>query len=452
MNSIIGNKDTICAISSAVGAGAVALVRISGPKSEEIIRKIAPFLPAELESHRIYYGILREVASKEALDEVLISYFEHGRSFTGESSFEISTHGGVAIPKLIVQKLIEVGARHAERGEFTYRAFMNGRIDLVQAESILSLVSSETDLTAKAALRQLQGHLSKEIESIQDDLSWSLSRLEANLDFSSEFIEFEAVDAIVKRAESANIKIKNLLNTYKLGRVLSKGFRVAIVGAPNVGKSSLLNQLVQQNRAIVTPVAGTTRDTIEVEILLAGQKVTFVDTAGLRETTDEIELFGIERTQSQIRQADFVIFLYDRTNEMTKNWEGLLDGTGRQPNLLVGNKSDLVTDQKIPPDNEVFISAQSFETISPLVRQIENVIQSLSTDSNSVVLHSRQYESLRKMEYFTTLGLNLLKDNLSPEFIIAELQQAYRYSLGLLGKEFDDQILDRVFKEFCLGK
>jgi tRNA modification GTPase len=452
MNSISGNTDTICAISSAVGAGAIALVRISGAQAEPIIRKIAPFLPDALESHRLYYGFLRDPTTNENLDEVLVSYFANGKSFTGETSFEISSHGGISIPRLLVQKLIEAGARHAERGEFTYRAFMNGRIDLVQAESILSLVSSETDLTAKTALRQLQGELSKEIENIQDDLSWSLSRLEANLDFSSEFIEFEAAEAIISRTQNAHEKIQKLLRTFKLGKVLSKGFRVAIVGAPNVGKSSLLNQLVQQNRAIVTPIAGTTRDTIEADVVIAGQKVTFIDTAGLRTTTDEIELFGIERTQAQIRDADFILFLYNRTDESTNNWQTFFEGTNRQPNLVVGNKSDLVFDVKPTQQNEVFISAQTPQTIEPLVRYLENELQSLSTDVSTVVLHSRQYEALRKMEYFTALGLNLLKDNLSPEFVIAELQQAYRFSLGLLGQEFDDQILDRVFKEFCLGK
>jgi len=453
MLSIKRDQDTICALATAEGAGAVAMIRLSGPQAEVVVRKVADFLPTPVESHRVYYGILRTPDRLNEVDEVLISYFAGGRSFTGEATFEISCHGGSVISKKILRHLIEAGARMAERGEFTYRAVMCGRINLIQAESILSLVSSENELTAQMALRQLRGELSVELNIIKDNLSWALSRLEANIDFAAEFIEFAAQEAIVNKLQVALTQTKSLLETYRAGQVLQNGVQVAIVGAPNVGKSSLLNALAKEERAIVSPVAGTTRDRVEADILVAGRKVKFIDTAGLRETEDQIENIGISRTKKTIDDADIILLVYDRTDKNTLT-ELLQTKVKEKRSIYIGNKSDLVSDQDGATSSvhEIFISTQTKFGLDKLVSEIEKYIAGFSIDTGSAVLHTRQYESLIKISEATARGLNLLIENASPEFVIADLNEAYIEILRLTGDEFDDQILDRVFKEFCLGK
>jgi tRNA modification GTPase len=341
----------------------------------------------------------------------------------------------------------------AERGEFTYRAVMCGRINLIQAESILSLVSSENELTAQMALRQLRGELSAELNSIKDNLSWALSRLEANIDFAAEFIEFAAQEAIVNKLQAAHAQTKRLLDSYRAGQILQNGVQVAIVGAPNVGKSSLLNALAKEERAIVSPIAGTTRDRVEADIMVAGRKVKFIDTAGLRDTEDQIENIGIGRTKKTIEDADIVLLVYDRTDKNTRT-DLLRTNVKEKRSLYIGNKSDLVSGEESAPISaqEIYISTQTKAGLDKLISEIEKYMSGFSVDTGSAVLHTRQYESLIKVCGAIGRGLSLLIENASPEFVISELNEAYVETLKLTGEEFDDQILDRVFKEFCLGK
>ena len=283
------DKDTICASITAPGQAGISVVRVCGPTSEDITRKLCSFLPPRPESHRVYYGIAQAAPKGPALDEVLVTYFRSGRSFTGDETFEISCHGNQVIVSELLSALCAGGARMAERGEFTYRAFMNGRIDLVQAESVLDLIQSRSKRAVQAAVRQLQGGFSIRLREMLGELTWILANLEANIDFSSEDIEVAAQSVLADRTEALLVTVGALLAQQSQGRILKSGFQVALAGRPNAGKSSLLNALLEEERAIVTEVPGTTRDMVEGEISIDGYNVTLVDTAGWRETDDRVE-------------------------------------------------------------------------------------------------------------------------------------------------------------------
>lgn len=459
-------NDTICAVASPPGEGAVSIIRVSGAESLSIVRGIAPFLPQEVESHKIYYGHLIDRESNTRLDEVLLAYFAKGRSFTGESTVEIFCHGSPVVVEGVLQVLISSGARAANRGEFTFRAFMNGRIDLAQAEGVLALIQSQSARASSQALRLLGGETSKEVSLIEENLVWALSRLEANIDFASEDIEFASHDEIVGRLIGAKNRIESLLRTYKAGRILKAGLRVAIIGAPNVGKSSLLNALAEENRAIVSARPGTTRDAIAIDIQIDGHKVAFVDTAGLRDSDDEIECIGIARAHEELKKSDLVLFIYDQSApDSVEEILELYDSV--ESKLAVANKVDLIspdlnlqstfnpalldsTSAVLKPD--VCVSALSGQGISELKLKIAQHIRTQFYENNNVVMSARQFELLGRMSEFVDRGIKLALDCESPEFIISDIQAALELCMEIVGKKFDDQILDRVFKDFCLGK
>lgn len=446
--------DTICAVATPTGEGAISVIRVSGTGALACVKKIAKFLPRNPETHRVYYGHLQPVAvtdgSADVLDEVLVTYFAQGKSFTAEEALEISCHGSPAIVSSILQQLIIAGARLAQKGEFTLRAFLNGRIDLVQAEGVLALIQSQSAISARLALRQLKGGLSREIGQIEEKLSWILSRLEANIDFSAEDIEFAPQSQITDQMTEVLASVQQLISTYQAGRILRSELRVALIGAPNVGKSSLLNVLAQQDRAIVSPIAGTTRDAIEVCVELSGQKVILVDTAGIRVSTDEVESLGIQRTFAEVEEADVILFLYDVSSPDSRKELSKLKPTTK-PLLIVGNKVDIVSDASAD-NQDIYVSATKNFGIENLKDKISSHMQQNLFDSATVLLSTRHYELLKKMENSISAGLDLQKKSLSPEFIIAELQEALTLCFELLGRRFDDEILDRVFSDFCLGK
>ncbi|OFZ16670.1 MAG: tRNA uridine-5-carboxymethylaminomethyl(34) synthesis GTPase MnmE [Bdellovibrionales bacterium RBG_16_40_8] len=444
------DSDTICALATPSGVGALSVIRISGERAVQIIRNIAQFLPNDLISHRAYYGFLRDLNSDEVIDEVILTYFEKGKSFSGEESIEISCHGGHIITQQILRVLISLGTRIAQKGEFTYRAFINGRIDLPQAEAVLSVIESQTTAGAKLALRQLQGGFSASLKSIEDELVWSLSRLEANIDFSSEFIEFASQNEIILRVEKALNDTQKLLKTYNKGRILKSGLKVVLAGPPNVGKSSILNRLSKQDRAIVSSTPGTTRDTIEIEIEIDGNKVLLIDTAGIHETEEQIELQGVERALKEQEAADIILSIHDVTNPGEKI-EKFATEKSAQNIIYVGNKSDLNHDKE-KQTADIFLSASTGEGIEELFEKIKIFFNLQNEETSAVLLNARHYELLLKTEIHLSSGLKLLKGSMSPEFVISELQESFYAILEILGRRFDDDILDRIFSDFCLGK
>lgn len=458
------DEQTISALSTAPGTGGIAVIRVSGSEALAIARKLCRFLPEMPESHRVFFGICRDPETNEALDEVLVTYFADGRSFTGEETIEISCHGSQVLAATLLKALIRAGSRLARRGEFTYRAFMNGRIDLVQAESVLSLIESQTRESAKIALRQLQGELSQDFESFETALLGILAHLEASIDFSTEGLETISPSQLAAQTEDLLQKIDRLIGSYSRGRILRDGLQVALIGRPNAGKSSLLNALVREDRAIVTSVAGTTRDLVEGRVSVDGIPVTYIDTAGLRETENEIEKIGIERSRSAMARADVIFYVIDPTQQ---DWfEDVLSYLEEaNPNAyFLFNKADLDSHGELKKSvmnslektgslGRVFwVSALNSASLSAIEEMIRARIQALGAENSTAITQTRHVELLEMMRTCLKSALRLMKDESSPEFIAFELQGAIRAIHELLGKEFDEQVIDRIFKEFCLGK
>ena len=455
-----GDDDTICALSTPPGHGGIAVIRVSGSNAFKVARAVCPFLPEKPDSHRVYFGLAKDRSAQE-IDEVVVTCFADGRSFTGEETAEVSCHGSPILALTIINELIHSGARTARNGEFTYRAFMNGRLDLVQAESVLSLIESQSKPAAKVALRQLQGDLSKDFLELEDGLVWMLAHLEASIDFSTEDIEVVSADDLVNRGENLQQRIEKMLESYRHGRIIRSGLQVALVGKPNVGKSSLLNALVGEDRAIVTAEAGTTRDLVEGRISIAGVPVSFIDTAGLRETENEIEKIGIARSRRAVGEADVVFHVVDETFD-SESLNLVSKKTPDQTHYVLINKVDLPELSHKVGEIESAASSAGAKTISVSAKTgqgldqvralLQTRIQSDVLASGHLVTQARHAELLKKIHGSLLKGNSLIKADSSPEFIAFELQEAIHSIHELLGKEFNEQIIDRIFKEFCLGK
>ena len=456
-----GDKDTICALSSAPGHGGISVVRISGRLSVAAVRRLSGALPETPESHRIYVGHLHRAGSDLPFDHAVFSYFAEGRSFTGDETIEISTHGSPVVVDILLSELIKVGCRLAKPGEFTYRAFMNGRIDLVQAEGILGLIESRSKLAASAAASQVHGRLSQTYREIEDTVVWSLAQIEAGIDFSTEDLDVVSSEEISQKLDSISVKCAHLIRSYDRGRLLTSGLKLALVGQPNAGKSSLFNRLLDDNRAIVTEFPGTTRDVLRAHLDLHGVQVELADTAGLRSTVDPVEKIGIERAHQTIANAD--ILLWVRDSSVSENWtlEKDLEFIESQKSdpaevWLVWNKADRQTYR--PPQKPRGVS-QQFE-ISALrgdgIEKLESAIRTLvdqSTNLDSgVITSARQVEGLQKVQQSVQAARQLLLDDSGLELIAFELQSGVQAIHELMGKELNEQVIDRIFKEFCLGK
>lgn len=449
MRSLARDTDTICALATAHGVGAISVLRVSGPRAIGITRSLAPFVPEIPESHRVYYGILKS-AGGESLDEVLISYFRAGRSFTGEDTCEISCHGGEVIVDEILRELIGAGARPAERGEFTYRAFMSGRIDLVQAESVLGLIESRSPRATRLALRQLKGDFSKRLLKIRDDVTWVLANLEANIDYASEDIVVAETAMLSARLSTALEDTRHLMAGYARGRILRDGFQVALVGAPNAGKSSLLNALCGEERAIVTPIAGTTRDFVEGTLTIGGARVRLIDTAGLRATDDPVESIGVGRTLERLSDVDLVLHVTGADSPVTDEFKERLpwDRT-----LTLANKCDLA---RVTPHARglgcLHVSATTGEGLDRLVTWLGDRLGEQASEDSILVSNARHFAGLEILRRSLEISLPLVVSEDSPDLIALELQTGLRAVFEILGLTFDDQVMDRVFAEFCLGK
>ncbi len=447
-------EDTICALATPQGHGGISVIRVSGKNSLDSIRKLCPKLPNSITSHTAYFSTLYDISNKNPLDEVVVTYFADGKSFTGEESVEISCHGSPVIVNEILQNLISTGIRAARRGEFTYRAFMNQRIDLAQAESVLSLIESQSKQAARIALRQLKGDLSKRIEVLEEKTIFVLANLEASIDFSTEDIDVLDYDKCLNFLNEVESETEKILSTYKTGRILKEGFHISIVGRPNAGKSSLLNAICSQEKAIVSDIPGTTRDIVEAELSLDGILVKLTDTAGIHETSDTIEKLGIEKSKRSMKDADHLFVVLAPENDgISDDFRTYL----REKEFsILFSKSDISKDQidlkGLNPLSTISYSAVTGNGIEQITELIRKILRENYSYDSAVVFQARHFELFTIIKDSVQRAKKLFIEKASQEFITVELQQAIMSLHEILGKRFDDEVMDRVFREFCIGK
>lgn len=462
------NQDTICALATANGIGAIGIIRVSGEKAIPITNRI--FEGKNLEkvaSHTVHYGFIMD--HEEQIDEVMISVFHAPKTFTTENSVEISFHGSPHIAKKILEALIKNGARMAKAGEFTMRAFLNGRIDLSQAESIADLITSENEASRKIALNQLKGGISNEISELRGDLLNFTSLVELELDFAEEDVEFAdrtALNLLLSRIED---KLENLIDSFQYGNAIKNGVDVAIIGKPNAGKSTLLNALLKEERAIVSDIAGTTRDTIEEILHIKGTAFRFIDTAGIRETTDEIEAIGVQKAKEKINSAKILLYLYDEFDSTPQEIIDFVKTFWREDLkvILLHNKIDISGnfeensfDQEIKEalfpefSNHVIpISAKNKTGIETLKSELLTYVESLKSEENNIVItNQRHFESLQKSLDSVKRVQQAVSQSFHTELLAYELRYALEY-LGEISGEFtNDEVLGNIFSKFCIGK
>ncbi len=455
--------DTICALATPSGIGAIAIIRLSGTDAIIICNKV--FFGKDLskvDSHTIHFGTLRD--GDRVVDEVLVSVFKDKKSFTGENSVEISTHGSPYIQQQVIQLLVKNGAKLAGPGEFTLRAFLNGKLDLSQAEAVADVIASNSEASHQLAMQQMRGGFSTEIQKLREELIHFASLIELELDFGEEDVEFANRNDLKQLVIKLQTKLIHLINSFNLGNVIKNGVPVAIVGEPNVGKSTLLNALLNEERAIVSSIAGTTRDTIEDEIVIKGISFRFIDTAGLRETKDEIESMGIKKSFEKIDEASIILLLVDASTISktqllvdVKNIENRIKDKNKRL-VIIANKLDKTEQQVITEKfegiaNVLFVSAKEKQNIEAIKEQLFNYVYSGALNQNDlIVTNARHYEALTKANEFLTKVLEGLDINITGDFLAMDIRQSLHY-LGLItGDITTDDLLDNIFSKFCIGK
>ncbi len=460
-------KDDIVAISTPTGMGAIALIRIAG---DNALKKVEPFFKSRkaggisnIKSHSIIYGDF--IYEDEIIDEVVLSYFAKGKSFTGQETVEISCHGSTYIQKTIIEKLLTNNIRLAKAGEFTMRAFLNGKFDLTQAEAVSDLIYSDSYSMHKIALNQMRGGFQNDLKVLREELLHFTSMIELELDFSEEDVEFANKNDLLELIDRVKTKVVDLKDSFKHGNAIKNGIPVAIAGKPNSGKSSLLNLLLNEEKAIVSNIAGTTRDAIEDTIIIDGIKYRLVDTAGLRKTDDEIESKGIEITKSKISKASVLIYLFD-INDITKD-EIMNDLSEFKRDdlimLLVRNKIDLKNQSDIKMDsilkscndfhiNEILeISAIQKEYLKPLKAKLLSVNKA-SENNGTIVTNLRHYNSLNEAELSLIDIKKGIKNGITGDLLSIDLRKAIDSIGEITGQITNDEMLGNIFSNFCIGK
>lgn len=459
------NWDTIVAPATPPGQSAVAVIRISGKSTFQIVKKIWKGKDIEqIETHTLHLGKIVDF-NNELVDEVLLAVFRAPRSFTMEDSIEISTHGSPYIVQRILNLLLEAGARMAEAGEFTKRAYLNGRFDLVQAEAVADLIASQSSAMHKVAMQQMRGHFSSKIKKLREQLIHFASLLELELDFSEEDVEFADRTQLLNLLREIQQVVHHLKESYRYGNVLKRGVPVAIVGKPNAGKSTLLNALLQEERAIVSDIAGTTRDVIEDEITIEGITFRFIDTAGIRETSDAIEAIGVERARQKMKEASIVLYLFDINTATTEEVEAAIREleTYKLSYILLGNKIDMLTGEShktsmllktLENYPLIFISAKNEKDVENLKKELLRRVQqweaSLQTDI--IVTNTRHYEFLKKAEQALSQAEYGLLSQLPSDLVAMDVRAALHFLGEITGEITTEDLLGNIFSKFCIGK
>jgi len=459
--------ETIAAISTAMGNGGIGIIRMSGKEAFSILKKIyrnnknEEIKIEEIEGNTIKYGFIIDSETGEKIDEVLVSFFKNPKSYTRENMCEINSHGGMTVEKQILEQCLKNGAILAEPGEFTKRAFLSGRIDLSQAESVVDLINSKTEKEAKASINQLQGDLSYKIKEIRNDLLDLMADIEATIDYPEYDIEDVTNNKIIKILEKTNQKLKALNASFRSGKILKEGIKTAIIGKPNAGKSSLLNKILKEERAIVSQIEGTTRDTIEEFVNINGIPLKIIDTAGIRDAQDEIEKIGVEKAIKVAKDAELILTIIDNTKELTQEDLKILDLIKDKNAIILLNKID-IKDNQLEKRKEILetnkkvikISAINGNGIEELYKEIEKLfnLEGIDTDKEIIITNMRHKNQIELAMKNLDEAKNAIDNNLPVDIISISIKQALEELGKITGENVTEDIINQIFSKFCLGK
>ena len=464
--SLADPNETICALSTAPGTGAIAVIRISGSDTFAVCEQL--FSPSEKKfsfssspSHSVHHGYFS--SKGEVIDEVLITLFKAPNSYTGEDVVEISCHGSDFIQQQIINAIVDAGCRLATPGEFTLRAFLNRKFDLSQAEAVADLIASESQTSHDLALAQMRGGFSNKINGLRNKLVDFSSLIELELDFSEEDVEFASRPDLFLLLDELKTEVSGLIQSFSLGNVIKKGIPVAIIGKPNVGKSTLLNTLLNEEKAIVSDIPGTTRDAIEDTIVLDGFSFRFIDTAGLRAAENQIETIGIDRTWAKIEEATIILYLFDATKDSyqtVKDDLSEIQSSLEEPMkhlILIGNKMDLLSKlpkgfQHFVEHETIFISAKRKENIHNIAESLQNTVKDQQISEGAIVSNTRHLEALKKTLEAVENIHEGLQSGTPPDLLTIDIHQALHYLGEITGEITTDEILGNIFGRFCIGK
>lgn len=452
-------NDTIATISTALGVGAISIIRVSGPESIEIVNKIFTKDLLNIESHTINYGYIKD--DENIIDEVLVSLMKAPKTYTREDLIEINCHGGIATTNKILELLIKNGCRLAEPGEFTKRAFLNGRIDLVQAEAVNSLLNATTDISRKQAINELQGNNSNLIKELREKLIQMISNIEVNIDYPEyEDIEELTNSKILPKLKDYVSNLETIISKSKEGRIIKEGINVALIGKPNVGKSSLLNTLLEEEKAIVTNIAGTTRDIVEGQINISGVVFNLIDTAGIRDTDNVIEQIGVEKSKKVIKDCNLILLIFNNNDILTDEDKEIFNYVKEtnKPIIIIINKVDLETrlnKEYLSKDYKIVeISTKTKEGINDLKETIKETfnLEKIITDDINYSFNSRSIGLLEKSKDKIIAAINAINDNYPVDIVELEIKSAWEILGEIIGETYTEELLDNLFSRFCLGK
>ena len=452
-------NDTICAIATSQGVGAIAIIRVSGDESISIVNKIFKGKNLEkVDSHTINYGHI--INNNEIIDEVLVTIMKAPKTFTAEDTVEINTHGGIAPTNKVLELLLENGCRLAEPGEFTKRAFLNGRIDLLEAEAVMDMINAKTDSQRKMAANQIEGKTSNLINELRNDMVQIISNINVNIDYP-EYDDVEIITQDILKPKISNLKekINKILKESENGKIIKDGIKTSIIGRPNVGKSSLLNTLLEEDKAIVTDIAGTTRDIVEGQIKINGIILNMIDTAGIRETEDKIEALGVEKSKKIMDESDLILFMLNNNEELTDDIRELLTKINDKKYLVIINKNDL--DSKLNR-NELNVEKEKIVEISLLenigVEELKQKISELfnmeeiETKDPTYLSNTRSISILRKCLNRVEDIEKSIKNNIPIDMIELDIKNIWEELGTINGSSYEEELLDEMFSRFCLGK
>jgi len=448
-------EDTICAISTSLGVGAISIIRVSGSEAINIVNKIFKGKNLnEVKSHTINYGYICD--DNKEIDEVLVSVMRAPKTYTLEDIIEINCHGGISTTNKVLELILENGARLAEPGEFTKRAFLNGRIDLTQAESVDELLKSKSESARVVALNGVSGSLGKKIKKLRSILVELMANIEVNIDFPEYEDALEITHSnLLPKLTIIKDELTELINSARNGKILSEGLNVAIIGRPNVGKSSILNNLLEEEKAIVTDIAGTTRDVIEGSATINGILINFIDTAGIRETEDIVEKIGVDRSREAIKKADLVILVLNNNEKLTKEDLELLDTIKEYPHIIFVNKTDLEENLVIDKDyNVIRGNTKELKGLDELKEKIILTfnLDKIETKDMTYLSNVRQIDLAKKANKSILNCINNLNNEIPVDMLAIDIKQAWDLLGEIIGENYQDALLDELFTNFCLGK